>query len=62
MAKITLRICEWHKCHKQFHARTADVDRGWAKFCSKKCKAKHQADKFKYLTQINNPLKTEELK
>ena len=29
-------------CAKEFTARLADVRRGWAKFCSKSCKAKTQ--------------------
>ena len=35
-----IRHCKW--CKDPFSARTADVKRGWAKFCSKSCKAKHQ--------------------
>jgi hypothetical protein len=31
------RNCE--RCKKPFTARSADVKRGWAKFCSKSCKA-----------------------
>lgn len=34
--KIT-RICQC--CKKPFQARKADVKRGWAKYCSKRCKA-----------------------
>jgi len=34
------RKCKW--CKKPFQARAADVKRGWAKFCSKSCKAKEQ--------------------
>jgi hypothetical protein len=30
------------KCGTEFQARTADVKRGWGKFCSKSCKAHHQ--------------------
>lgn len=30
------------KCKVDFQARTADVKRGWGKFCSKSCKAKKQ--------------------
>ena len=26
-------------CERQFTARQADVNRGWARFCSKRCKA-----------------------
>ena len=33
----TERICK--RCKSPFMARTADVKRGWAKFCSKSCKA-----------------------
>ena len=34
------RSCEW--CKKPFTARNADVKRGWARFCSKSCKAMKQ--------------------
>lgn len=34
------RKCEC--CHQIFTARKADVDRGWARFCSKRCKAIEQ--------------------
>lgn len=34
--------CKWRGCREKFMARKADVDRGWAKFCSKSCKAKEQ--------------------
>ena len=34
------RICEC--CRKPFTARQADVSRGWARFCSKSCKAIQQ--------------------
>lgn len=30
------------RCGSEFEARVADVKRGWAKFCSKSCKAKEQ--------------------
>ena len=29
-------------CTEPFEAREADRRRGWARFCSKSCKAKHQ--------------------
>ena len=29
-------------CKEEFSARVADRNRGWAKFCSKSCKAKEQ--------------------
>lgn len=34
------RTCQW--CKAPFTARVADVKRGWAKFCSKSCKASEQ--------------------
>lgn len=37
--KVT-RTCKY--CKAPFVARLADVKRGWAKFCSKSCKAKEQ--------------------
>ncbi len=40
MAHLTERTCQW--CRAKFMARTADVNRGWAKFCSKSCKASRQ--------------------
>lgn len=30
-------------CNKLFEARVVDRNRGWAQFCSKSCKAFHQA-------------------
>ena len=35
-----IRRCQC--CGKEFTARSADVKRGWAKFCSKSCKAIRQ--------------------
>ena len=40
MPSMVTRKCKY--CHDPFPARTADVRRGWAKFCSKSCKAKEQ--------------------
>lgn len=40
MASMTERKCQC--CNIKFMARTADVKRGWAKFCSKSCKAVKQ--------------------
>lgn len=40
MAAMTQRICK--NCGTAFLARTADVKRGWARFCSKSCKATKQ--------------------
>ena len=42
MAKMVEVVCGNSKCKKLFHARQADVNRGWGKFCSKSCKAKKQ--------------------
>ena len=39
---IVQRKCENKKCGKVFPARSADVKRGWARFCSKSCKATAQ--------------------
>lgn len=40
MASMT--ACKCGSCGITFQARTADVKRGWGKFCSKSCKAKKQ--------------------
>lgn len=34
------RVCEC--CKRHFTARSVDVKRGWARFCSKSCKARAQ--------------------
>lgn len=39
MPSMTERVC---RCGAKFKARTADVKRGWGKFCSKRCKAREQ--------------------
>ena len=50
-AKLTIQTCACG-CGEQFEARTADVNRGWGKYFSKSCKAKHQvALKPKLLTE-----------
>ena len=36
------RKCQNKRCGKPFRARFADVKRGWARFCSKSCKATAQ--------------------
>ncbi len=41
--KTTVVKCKF--CKEEFTARVADRKRGWAKFCSKSCKAKHQERK-----------------
>lgn len=40
MAANPNKRCEW--CNQSFKAKPADIKRGWARFCSKSCKAKHQ--------------------
>lgn len=40
MASMTWVKCKC--CGKDFQARTADVKRGWGKFCNKSCKASKQ--------------------
>lgn len=40
MTHMTTVKCQC--CKKPFEARTADVNRGWGKFCSKSCKATKQ--------------------
>ena len=40
MASMVTVKCK--QCDKDFEARVADRKRGWAKFCSKSCKAKEQ--------------------
>lgn len=42
MAGMTTVKCHNKKCGREFQARTADVNRGWGKFCSKSCKAVKQ--------------------
>lgn len=38
--RLVERRCLW--CKRTFLARAVDVKRGWAKFCSKSCKASQQ--------------------
>ncbi|MNJ60216.1 hypothetical protein D3C77_559340 [compost metagenome] len=40
MASTVEAFCDW--CSGRFTARTADRKRGWARFCSKSCKASKQ--------------------
>ena len=42
MAATVQRKCKNKSCGALFTARTADVKRGWALFCSKSCKAVRQ--------------------
>lgn len=39
MASMTTVTCVNRTCGKLFQARTADIKRGWGKFCDKSCKA-----------------------
>lgn len=41
-------------CKKQFEARPADRKRGWARFCSKSCKAKHQEKRTGQYARLNS--------
>lgn len=48
--------CTCKTCKVKFMARSADVKRGWAKFCSKSCKAKKQeARTGQYRQYVNRP-------
>lgn len=52
MAKMIERTCEC--CKTKFLARQADVNRGWAKFCSKSCKAiKQEKQTGQYANYLN---------
>lgn len=42
---ISVAEYECDFCTSPFTARTADRQRGWARFCSKRCKAKDQEQK-----------------
>jgi hypothetical protein len=44
--RVTVRCAH---CNAAFSARTVDRERGWAKFCSKSCKALSQARRSDYL-------------
>ena len=53
------RQCKRDGCNKVFTARVADIRRGWAKFCSKSCKAITQVQKggqyVRYQQSNDNP-------
>lgn len=40
MAAKKFKPCEW--CGKLHEVRVADLNRGWGRFCSKRCKAMKQ--------------------
>lgn len=52
--KTTKRFCP--VCGKEFHPRTADIKRGWGKFCSKRCKAIYQIKRDSGLLHIDKIL------
>ncbi|HET8687664.1 MAG TPA: hypothetical protein VFM18_13520 [Methanosarcina sp.] len=54
MASMTERTCKNQNCKVRFLARTADVKRGWAKFCSKSCKAVEQEKRTGQYKQMLN--------
>ena len=41
-------------CNKTFKARVVDRNRGWAQFCSKSCKAFHQAKLRAIMAEIES--------
>lgn len=42
---MTIKTCENESCSKTFNAKPSDLNRGWARFCSKKCAAESRKDK-----------------
>lgn len=53
MPSMCSRVCT--SCGKMFQARTADVNRGWAMFCSKSCKG--YSARNRPVEKIKNPKK-----
>lgn len=51
MRTMVDRVCTNKGCRVHFKAVLADVQRGWGKFCSKRCKAVRQAR----LTGVRGP-------
>ena len=43
-AKVEV-VCAYKRCRIKFMARVADRKRGWARFCSKSCKAAEQENR-----------------
>ena len=43
-------------CGNIFEARTADIKRGWGKYCSKSCKAKKQESRTGQFKNFQNRL------
>lgn len=53
------RACQ--HCGTAFEARPADVKRGWARFCSKSCKAKEQENRTgQYRGMLEGPTDLQE--
>lgn len=50
MASMVTRICG--SCKNEFEAREADVKHGWAKYCSKSCKAIKQEQRTGQYRQL----------
>ena len=50
--KNVRRICK--NCGDPFMARSADVNRGWANFCSKSCKAREQTHRTEYAGPVGS--------
>ena len=62
MANIIEITCKCG-CGRRRMVRTADVKRGWGKFYSKSCKAKHQENKtHQYRNYLNSGVSKEKYK
>ncbi len=59
---MTSVICKNKQCKKVFQARTADVKRGWGKFCCKSCKAIEQENRTGQYKKYCNNVITKQLK
>lgn len=46
--------CKCKQCDAAFIARVADRKRGWARFCSKSCKAKNQESRTGQYKELMN--------
>ena len=51
----SMQTVKCKKCKRPFEARTADINRGWGKFCSKSCKASNQGYKPRKKQKAVNP-------
>jgi hypothetical protein len=52
------KIVKCKICKKEFEARIADLNRGWAKYCSKSCKGKSSDNKGSYLDSYHSFLRS----